>query len=132
MKTESEIKSRRDILLSYIDNSGVDESIIMSSQQKARINAKVSILNWVLDNKSTQSLKSKVMPCTDLSDLRGRIKDVLKDGTHSCRDIAQIVGYGIRYVGFELRQMKKFGEVEMIGPSKKATWALSSRRESKQ
>ena len=48
MKTEQEIKKKRDRLLFYVTDIQ-DESIIMSSQQKARIMAKVAVLNWVLE-----------------------------------------------------------------------------------
>lgn len=56
MKTEEEIKQKKAILKSIIEN---EEDITLSAQGKSRIQAKITILDWVLGNVENLRRKDK-------------------------------------------------------------------------
>ena len=60
MRTEQEIKNKREFLNSLIYNTEFSEEIIMSGIQKANIRTKINMLNWVLNQEELKLTKRKI------------------------------------------------------------------------
>jgi len=59
MKTINEIKEKRKFLKSLIENNEFSEEFIINTKTKAKIQARINILNWILNDDGVKDNEAK-------------------------------------------------------------------------
>ncbi|HUS49203.1 MAG TPA: hypothetical protein VMZ91_03510 [Candidatus Paceibacterota bacterium] len=58
MKTEVEIKKKREFLRKLIEDKEFEEELIMGSKQKAKLRIKINLLDWILGDKLPNKIEN--------------------------------------------------------------------------
>lgn len=130
MKSIQEITEKRNNLLAFVEGVVEDDSIILSSQQKARIQSKLNILNWVLDEDDGEERKKLLTRRMPMNDVTGRIAErekivyrLLNVKSRKIKELADLTGYPLNQIKITIRQLKK---ENLIYPTKDGIYRIWS------